>query len=218
MFSRLFGVIRENVSLGTVMFGIGLFLLTHFSFASTTRIDPSLPYRSTLIREAQAVYGVNAPVAMFAGQIMQESGWHANVTAFDFGRGIAQFQDSTSKMISRLYPELGGPDPYNPRWAIRALVRYDGWLYKRVKGQDACQRWGSTLKGYNAGLGYVQRAEARSSNPLIWYDVTENINAGQSAKNFTYSRLYPRWIIMNHQRLYTGWGEVVCSSFIPSKK
>ena len=37
--------------------------------------DPALQYRATLIREAQAVYGVGAPVPMFAAQIRQESGW-----------------------------------------------------------------------------------------------------------------------------------------------
>lgn len=187
-----------------------LLLVGDACHASITRVDPSLPYRSTLIREAQAVYGINAPVAMFAGQIKQESNWNAKVTAYDFGRGLAQFMDTTARQISASYPELGTPDPYNPRWAIRALVRYDGWLYKRVKGQDACQTWSASLKAYNAGLGYVQRAQRRSPQPLVWYNATEDINAGQSDRNFTYSRLYPHWIIFSHQPLYTGWGIGVC--------
>lgn len=172
--------------------------------------DPALPYRSTLIREAQAVYGLQAPVPLFAGQIRQESGWRAGVTAWDGGMGLAQFMGTTAQMISRAYPELGAPDPYDPRWAIRALVRYDGWLYARVKGATPCDRWAAALKGYNAGLGYVQRAQRQSSTPLLWFGHTELVNAGQSAKNFEYSRLYPHWIIYKHQPLYTSWGPRTC--------
>ncbi|WP_322037997.1 lytic transglycosylase domain-containing protein [Burkholderia cenocepacia] len=174
--------------------------------------DPALQYRSTLIREAQFVYGVGAPVPMFAGQIRQESNWRADVTAWDNGRGLAQFMDATAAMISRVFPELGAPDPYNPVWAIRALVRYDQWLFARVKGDTPCDRWAAALKGYNAGVGYVQRAQKRSSTPGRWFGATEHVNAGQSAKNFEYSRLYPRWILFKHQPLYLAWGQRVCGS------
>jgi soluble lytic murein transglycosylase-like protein len=176
----------------------------------TYAADPALPWRATLVREAQAVYGVEARVPMFAGQIRQESGWRADVTAWDGGAGLAQFMASTAAMVSRTYPELGAPDPYNPRWAIRALVRYDAWLYARVQGATPCQRWAAALKGYNAGLGYVQRAQARSSTPARWFAATEDVNAGQSAKNFEYSRLYPRWILFKHQPLYVSWGVRTC--------
>jgi soluble lytic murein transglycosylase-like protein len=167
-------------------------------------------FRPTLIREAQAVYGLNAPVAMFAGQITQESNWRPDVTAWDNGRGLAQFMDGTAAQVARLYPELGAPSPYNPTWAIRAMVRLDGWNYARVQGDTACDRWAASLKGYNAGLGYAQRAQKRSKQPGKWFDATEHINAGQSAKNFEYSRLYPRWILFKHQPIFTSWGATVC--------
>jgi soluble lytic murein transglycosylase-like protein len=183
-----------------------------YTHASAAVNDPGLPYRSTLIREAQAVYGLTAPVPMFAGQIRQESAWRADVTAWDNGRGLAQFMDATATMVSRAYPELGAPDPYDPRWAIRALVRYDGWLYARVKGGSICDRWAAALKSYNAGVGYVQRAQRQSPTPLRWFGATEFINAGQSAKNFEYSRLYPRWILFRHQPLYLDWGERTCGA------
>jgi soluble lytic murein transglycosylase-like protein len=172
--------------------------------------DPSLRYRSTLIREAQAVYGLDAPVPMFAAQIMQESGWRPDVTAWDNGRGLAQFMDATARQIAASYPELGGPDPYNPQWAIRALVRYDDWIYQRVQGADVCNRWAATLKGYNAGPGFVQRAQRRSPQPGVWFGVTEHINAGQSGKNFEYSRMYPRWIVFKRQPRYAEWGATIC--------
>jgi soluble lytic murein transglycosylase-like protein len=170
----------------------------------------ALQYRATLMREAQFVYGVDAPIPMFAAQIHQESAWRANVTAWDNGRGLAQFMDGTAAQVARSYPELGAPSPYDPRWAIRAMVRFDGWIYQRVQGAGPCDRWAASLKGYNAGAGYVQRAQKRSPQPEQWFGATEWINAGQSAQNFEYSRTYPRKILLKHQPLYAAWGPVLC--------
>lgn len=172
--------------------------------------DLCLQYRATITREAQAVYGLDAPIPLFTAQLRQESSCRANITAWDDGRGLAQFMDGTAAQVSRTFRELGAPDPYSPTWAIRALVRYDRWLYERVKGDTPCHRWGATLKSYNAGLGYVQRAQARSATPGQWFDATEDINAGQSATNFEYSRRYPHLILFKHQHIYSGWGETVC--------
>jgi soluble lytic murein transglycosylase-like protein len=177
--------------------------------------DPALRFRATLQREAQAVYGLNAPVAMFAGQIRQESGWRPDVTAWDNGRGLAQFMDATADQVARQFPELGAPNPYDPRWAIRALVRYDGWIFGRVKGDAECDHWGATLKGYNAGPGYVQQAQKKSEQPGKWFGVTEFVPTRQNPKNFEYSRLYPHWIIFKHQPLYASWGETICLEVNP---
>lgn len=192
-----------------------LFLLLCTCKCEGAPLDRALPYRATLVREAQAVYGIGAPIPLFAGQIHQESTWRAGITAPDDGRGLAQFMDSTAAMIVRLYPELGAADPYNPRWAIRALVRYDAWLLARVQGATACERWAAALKGYNAGIGYVQRAQRVSPLPLQWFGTTEWINRGQSPKNFEYSRMYPRWILFKHQPLYAEWGIITCKGVTP---
>jgi soluble lytic murein transglycosylase-like protein len=167
-------------------------------------------YRHELVREAQFVFGLRAPVPMFAAQIEQESSWRAGVTAWDNGRGLAQFMDPTAKFISDTYPELGQPDPYNPRWAIRAMVRLNYYNFQRVKGLDPCHQWAAALKAYNAGLGWVLRAQQKSSEPTKWWDVTEHINAGQSQQNFEYSRLYPRKILYNRQAKYAQWGAQTC--------
>ena len=58
----------------------------------------------------------------------------------------------------------------------------------RVAAATPCDRWGAALKAYNAGLGFVLRAQKRSARQATWFGATENINAGQSAKNFEYSR------------------------------
>ncbi len=168
-------------------------------------------YRPTLTRESQALFGIGAPVAAFAGQMRQESSCRADVTAWDNGRGLAQFMDPTARQVSNSFPELGAPDPYNPKWAIRAMVRYNYWLHERVRGDTVCDRWAATFKSYNAGLGYVQRAQRASVAPGIWFNLTENINAGQTEANFAYSRRYPRVILFTHQPLYASWGTVLCT-------
>ena len=177
--------------------------------------DPCDRYRATLTREAQAVFGLGAPVPALAAQLMKESTCRPDITAWDNGRGIAQFMDATSAQIARLYPELGVPDPYNPTWSIRAQVRFDHWLSERVKGADDCQRWAATFKGYNAGLGYVQRAQRASARPGVWFGLTEDINPGQSEANFKASRLYPRVILFTHQKRYSAWGVQLCGEVVP---
>ena len=188
------------------------FLVITFSFNWAVAATPAaaLKHRATLTREAQFVFGLNAPVAMFAAQIEQESSWRESVTTWDNGRGLAQFMDPTTDHITKLYPELGKADPYNPRWAMRALVRYDQWLVARVKGKDDCHRWAAALKGYNAGLGYVQQAQRKSPDPQTWFGVTEFVPTKQSAKNFEYSRKYPHWILFKRQSNYPGWGVKMC--------
>lgn len=173
----------------------------------------ALRHRATLIRTAQAEWGLGAPSATFAAQIHQESTWRESITAPDDGRGLAQFMDGTATWLVKRYPALGQADPYNPAWAMRAMVRYDRHLFDQVQGVDVCQRMGAALKGYNAGVGYVLRAQTRSAEPGIWFGVTELIRTGQSAKNFEYSRLYPRWIIYKHQPRYVaaGFGKGVCA-------
>jgi membrane-bound lytic murein transglycosylase MltF len=178
--------------------------------ASTMAADRCEQYRATLTREAHAVQGLGAPIPMFAGQMRQESGCRADITAFDNGRGLAQFMDATARQVAKAFPELGPPSPYDPRWAIRAMVRYDGQIYDRVRGDTPCDRWGAALKGYNAGPGYVRQAQQVSAQPGKWFDATEHVLTRQSPKNFEYSRLYPRWIIFKHQPLYRAWGVPVC--------
>jgi hypothetical protein len=199
----LTGLLRFAI-MAMFFFYAGVAVAVVDAYQMTSRWGP------TVKREAQAVYGVNAPTPMFLGQIMQESGGNEKVKAWDGGMGLGQFMPATAKQIVALYPELGPVDPYNPTWAIRALVRFDDWIYKKMKGTLECDHWGASLMGYNAGPGYPMRMQTKSTQPNVWFGVTENINSGQSEKNFTYSRLYPRAILFTHQPLYTTWGHVVC--------
>lgn len=197
---------RTHTALAVVLVAIAL-----LGYCSLLLANPKVERWAPLVtRVAHFEDGLSAPVGLYLGQIHQESGGRENVTAVDLGRGLAQFMDPTARQIAALYPELGTPNPYNPQWAVRAMIKYNKWIYLRVKGANPCERWAATLKGYNAGPGYVQRSQRISARPDLWFGYTEYINSGQSAKNFEYSRLYPRKIIFGHQRLYRRFGGPVC--------
>jgi len=186
---------------------IAALVLLAFSTLALAQVPPAaLKYRADLTREAHFVFGLGAPIDYLAGQIEQESGWRSGITAWDNGRGLAQFMDPTAQWVSERYQELGKPQPYNPLWAIRAMVRLDAYNAGRVAAATPCDQWGAALKAYNAGLGYVLRAQKQSRAPGRWFGSTEKINAGQNAKNFEYSRLYPRWIVFKHAPKYSAWG------------
>ena len=185
-----------------------LLLVPMLALAQDLPPPTALKYRADLTREAHFMFGLTAPIDFLAGQIQQESGWRPGITAYDNGRGLAQFMDPTAKWVAQKY-KLGEPQPYNPLWAIRAMTRLDSFNVTAVLANTDCDRWGAGLKAYNAGLGYVQRAQAKSKDAGVWFGVTEKINTGQSAQNFKYSSLYPRWIIGGHAKKYAAWGHSV---------
>ncbi|MCV4776046.1 transglycosylase SLT domain-containing protein, partial [Escherichia coli] len=117
----------------------------------------ALQYRDDVIRNARLEWGLSAPVADFAAQLHQESGWRPDAISPAGAQGLAQFMPATADWISQLIPMLSSREPFNPAWAIRALVSYDRWLWQRVSAASDCERMAMTLSGYNGGLGWVQR-------------------------------------------------------------
>lgn len=100
------------------------------------------------------VWGLDAPISTFAGQIHQESGWRADVTSPVGASGLAQFMPATAGWISGLHISLQDNEPTNPTWAIRALVEYDKWLYERVPvSANHCEQMAFVLSSYNGGIG-----------------------------------------------------------------
>lgn len=98
------------------------------TFLSADAAEPpraSLQWRNEVIRTAREIWGLNAPVADFAGQLHQESGWAPDALSPAGAQGMAQFMPATAKWVSQLYPALRENKPFNPAWAIRALVQYD---------------------------------------------------------------------------------------------
>lgn len=175
-------------------------------------------YQSELTRNARAIWGINAPVATFAAQIHQESTWKTNARSPVGAVGLAQFMPATSQWIAGIYPaELGANQPYNPSWAIRALVQYNHWNWQRIPVTASdCDRMAFTLSAYNGGLGWVQRdrklAEQRGLDSSRYWGQVESVNAGRTPANFRENRGYPDRIIHRWQPLYAnaGWGAGVC--------
>lgn len=175
-------------------------------------------HRATLVRSAHYVIGMDAPIATLAGQIHQESTWRSDVTSRAGAQGIAQFMPATAQWMAEIYPNtLDKPQPFNPGWALRAMVQYDQWLYTRIQASSPCDKWAMTLSAYNGGLGWINRdkklASASGADELAWFDSIERFNSGRSAANFRENRDYPRKILLRWEPLYvrSGWGRGVCS-------
>jgi soluble lytic murein transglycosylase-like protein len=171
-------------------------------------------YRAQLTREARAAWGLEAPVALFAAQIHQESGWREDARSPMGALGLAQFMPGTAAWIAQLYPaDLGDGAPLDARWALRALVTYDLWLWERLTEfrDDGLHRWGATLSAYNGGLGNVRKdrqlAALRggpSCDPAVsrWFCFTQSEDelcvehhSNRSAAAFRENREYPRRIL-----------------------
>ena len=123
----------------------------------------ALQYRGLLIRNARAVWGMDAPVATFAAQVHQESAWRPDAVSHVGAAGLAQFMPGTSTWIATIDPELASNAPYNPSWALRALVAYDHWLYERTPARYTQRdRMWVALRSYNGGLGHWQAEAGRT--------------------------------------------------------
>lgn len=193
---------------------VSLFLAAFFSSEARAADIPKAAetHRATLIRTARLVWGMDAPVAVFAGQIHAESRWREGAVSRVGALGMAQFMPKTAAWMPQIDPALAPVQPRNPAWAMRALVRYDLWLWQRVSGADALERMAFALSGYNGGEGWVRRdkrlAQEKGFNPEIWFGHVEKVNAGRSAANWKENRNYPRLILLDFQRRYeaAGWG------------
>lgn len=210
-------------------FPLLLICLTVIAFLFTVSCSPvkadAIPnaakqHRAILVRSAHAVWGLDAPIATFAAQVHQESRWRIDARSPVGAEGLAQFMPSTTEWIAAAYPKhLASAQPYNPGWAMRALVQYDRWIFERLPVTAQCERWAMVLSAYNGGLGWVKRdrklASEKGSDQLVWFNSVERFNAGRSAANFRENRHYPRVILSRWEPLYVsgGWGNGVCMGF-----
>lgn len=166
-------------------------------------------YRSAMVRTAHAVWGLDAPVAVFAAQVHQESSWRSDAVSRVGAAGLAQFMPRTAEWISGTDPQLAGNQPFNPAWALRALVTYDKQLY-----QSAPTRYGPrdrmwvALRSYNGGLGHWQREAASTglAKPSR-QDVDDACGKARRAAVHCAENLgYPRRILDVLQQRYLHWG------------
>lgn len=173
-------------------------------------------YQRDLIRTAHAFWGLDAPIAAFAGQVHQESAWNERARS-PFAAGLTQFTPGTAADMGRLFPkELGQVNVYNPQWALRAMVLYMKMLYQRNPGASDCDTLAFAQSCYNGGERWLRRdqavARARGSDPGRWFGHVELYNSGRAIHFFAENRGYPRNILLRWQPLYASWGRTVSCS------
>lgn len=166
-------------------------------------------YRPLLVRTAHAFWGLDAPVAVFAAQVHQESAWRPGAVSHVGAQGLAQFMPATTQWIAGLHPDLATQQPYNPAWALRALVTYDLWLYERTPARyDPFDRMWVALRAYNGGLGHWQ-AEARGLGVRLPSRVQVDAACGTARRAAVHCREnlgYPHRILVVLQPRYLQWG------------
>lgn len=176
-------------------------------------------YHRTLVRAAHSAMGLDAPIATLAAQIHQESRWNEQARSSVGATGIAQIMPATATWLVTIKPALGNAAPYNPAWAINAMIAYDNYLLARIQATDNCQAWAFTLAGYNGGQGWVDRdkklAAANGVNKNIYFNNVERYNAGRKKSAFAENRHYVRIILTQHEPLYraANWGNGVCAGY-----
>jgi soluble lytic murein transglycosylase-like protein len=171
----------------------------------------ALQYKRALIGNARLVWGLDAPVSLLASQVHQESGWNPNAKSA-YANGLSQFTPSSSKWISELFPDLADNAPFEPSWALRAVSRFDRFLWERASyAADECSRASLMLSGYNGGEGWVARdrklAASKGKDATKWFGNVE-LYSSRASWAFTENRRYVKRILKDIQPLYikAGWG------------
>lgn len=179
-------------------------------------------YQRHLTAEAYSVLGPNAPVALLAAQIQQESACRADATSRVGAQGLTQFMPATARDMAARYPrELGPADPLDWRWAISAQVRYMRDIV-REPWRTECDTWAAKLSAYNGGEGWVRRDQAVCRARAVqvatcdaciadrWYGhVEDSPDTRRAAHNIRENRGYPRRIMLTLQPRYASWGRLI---------
>ena len=166
-------------------------------------------YRPLLVRTAHAAWGLDAPVAVFAAQVHQESAWRPDAVSHVGAQGLAQFMPATTKWISGVDPALAAQQPYSPAWALRALVTYDRWLYQRTPTRyTPYERMWVALRSYNGGLGHWQQEAASTglAQPSRAQVDAACGSARRAAVHCKENLGYPHRILVVIQPRYLQWG------------
>lgn len=170
-------------------------------------------YRLELTRAAHSQWGLNAPVAVLAAQVHQESGWNAQALSRVGASGLAQFMPGTASWwCERMGTQAADCLPQNPAWALRALVGYDRYLYELTPARfSERDRMWVALRGYNGGLGHW-KAEAASSGLALPSRAQVDAACGQARRAALHcpeNLGYPHRILTVLQPRYALWGRGV---------
>lgn len=166
-------------------------------------------HRALLVRTVHAAWGLDAPVAVFAAQVHQESAWRPDAVSRVGAQGLAQFMPATSRWIAGIDPALAAQQPFSPAWALRALVVYDRWLYDRTPARyTPRERMHVALRAYNGGLGHWQAEAAAtgSARPTLAQVDAACGKARRAAVHCAENLGYPHRILVLIQPRYAAWG------------
>lgn len=189
-----------------------LVLITVSAEAQTVIPRAAAQYKRALIANSRIAWGLNSPVALFASQIAQESGFRPDAQS-PYAKGLTQFTSDTARWIGQAYPEeLGDVDVWNPSWSLRALSRYDKHLHERATfAASECDRFSFVLSGFNGGSGWWSRdrglASKNGADPSKWWGHVEFFSSRSKAA-FNENRSYVKRIVYRWQPLFiqAGWG------------
>ena len=167
-------------------------------------------YKRTLMRVAHGEWGLGAPIAVFAAQIHQESGWRHVAVSHVGAQGLAQFMPGTAQWwCDRTGTAAADCQPTNPTWAMRSLVGYDKWLYDRAPAHYTPRdRMWVALRAYNGGLGHWQREAASIglAQPTRAQVDAACGKARRAAVHCPENLGYPHRILVGIQPRYLQWG------------
>lgn len=206
-------ILATKVTVLLILLLVAIFVDTKAHAQATADVPrAALQHRALLIRTSHAVWGLDAPVAVFAAQIHQESAWRPGAVSHVGAQGLAQFMPATARWIATTDPALAANTPFNPAWAMRALVAYDLHLYGRVPARfGPYDRMWLALRGYNGGEGHW-RAEAATTG--LRTPTRQQIDAacGQARRARVHCREnlgYPQRILVVIQPRYASWGRTL---------
>jgi len=173
----------------------------------------NVKFKTFLIREVRFLWGLDEDISTFAAQIRQESNWNPDARS-PYAAGLTQFTPNSARWISTVYPELSdgffaGPDRrLDWKWSIRAMVRYDRYLYVKLAktvrpaGDSAAltRLWTLTLRSYNGGLGWIQK-ENRNCKTMDFACCRRYRRKSACRENIG----YPKAILERWKPVYEAW-------------
>lgn len=188
-----------------------LFVVAFYMSVARAQVpDEALRHQRLYTRIILSEWGVGAPVASFAAQIHQESGWNCAAVSRAGARGCAQFMPATARWIGEVDVDLAVERVHDPVWAFQAQAVYMRWLHDRVKADSACERLAFAMSAYNGGLGHVYKRQRLSPWPGRCLRVTCEINPGILPANQRENAEYPERILKKLAPRYAGWGPSAC--------
>lgn len=183
------------------------------SFAMAQIPSGAAAHKRVAIASWRSVWGLDAPVASFAAQVHQESGWNPDAKSRVGAMGLTQFMPSTAKDINaRFNNELGSLTLYSPVWALKAQAIYMKQLYDANPAKNPCEQMAFALSSYNGGQGWTNKRKKLSTDPKICMGVTCAVNPGILPSNQRENEDYPKRILLGIEPRYVEamWGKGSC--------